>query len=93
MKTVGLLAAAVVIAGCATAKTTYLPDGRSGHSINCSGTALSWAACETKAGDTCKARGYDVISATQDGQPFLWGSSGQVTAGATIHRTMLIACK
>lgn len=97
MKAVFALAVITAISGCATAKPTYLPDGRAGNSINCSGTALSWADCERKAGDLCKERGYDVASATQDGAPFAFGTatanSGQLSAGTMITRTMLIACK
>lgn len=81
------------LAACATAEQTFLPDGRAGHSIVCSGAALSWADCETKAGNLCKARGYDVASATQDGAPIIWGSANQVSGGTVINRTMLIACK
>jgi hypothetical protein len=89
--------AALAVTSCATAKTTYLPDGRAGHSINCSGTAGNWGMCERKAGDLCKERGYDVVSAMQDGAPFAFGqtnqTNGSVMAGATINRTLLIACK
>lgn len=85
------------LAACATSRPTYLPDGRLGHSVTCSGAALSWANCETKAGDLCKANGYDVASATQDGAPIVWGQAttqtAQITAGTVINRTMLIACK
>lgn len=93
MKIPCLIAAVAVVAGCATAKTTYTPDGKQGHSITCSGAALSWATCETKAGSLCKERGYTVVSATQDGQPFVFGNANQVVAGTTYNRTMLIACK
>lgn len=97
MKIVFALAAIAALSACATATPTYLPDGRAGTSINCSGANLSWADCERKAGDLCKERGYDVASATQDGAPFAFGTatarSGQVSAGTVVTRTMLIACK
>jgi hypothetical protein len=88
-----LLLLALLLAGCATQKTVYLPDGRQGHAIECSGTDLSWNDCYAKAGETCKARGYDVVTRNEDKN-----YSAAVTqyggAGGTIaKRTLLIACK
>ena len=36
-----LVCAAVLLCGCTTQKTIYLPDGRQGYSINCSGTVMN----------------------------------------------------
>jgi hypothetical protein len=97
MKAFLLPFAAMAMASCVTADKTFLPDGRQGLSIDCSGSALNWGMCERKAGDICKERGYDVVSAKQDGAPIVWGqanqASGAVYAGAVINRTLLIACK
>lgn len=65
MKKVLLIMALVSITslqGCATASQTYLPDGRMGFNLNCSGSMLNWGVCQEKAGEICGARGYDVIS-------------------------------
>lgn len=79
----------VVLAGCATAKETYTPDGRQGYSIQCSGLVLSWANCYEKAGAICVARGYDIISRSDER-----GAIATTTyAGTTVTRTMLVACK
>lgn len=97
MRKIAAVTGLLVLAGCATATATYLPDGRKGHSLNCSGAALNWGMCETKAGEICREKGYDVVSAQQDGAPFAYGtataSSGALIAGANVNRTMLIACK
>jgi hypothetical protein len=63
MKNIFLVVQLIALTGCAAARTTYLPDGRQGHSIDCSGSALNWGFCERKAGDLCQARGYDIVSA------------------------------
>jgi hypothetical protein len=52
---------AVVLAGCASSTTTYGPDGRQIHALNCSGWARSWAMCLERAGELCGPNGYDVI--------------------------------
>jgi len=52
---IAIIAACIVpLAGCATARQTYTPDGKVGHSINCSGSALNWGMCYEKAGETVR---------------------------------------
>jgi len=46
-----------------TSTTTYGPDGREAHALNCSGWARSWSMCAVKAGEICGGRGYEVIAA------------------------------
>jgi hypothetical protein len=79
----------LVLTGCATSSETYLPDGQKGHSITCSGTALTWGSCYEKAGAICGERGYDILAGGAE--------KGAVTTGAfagtTINRNMLIRCK
>jgi len=53
---------ATVLSGCATSRETYTADGRSGYSLNCSGSMLNWGMCEEKAGDLCGDKGYDILS-------------------------------
>lgn len=65
MKKVLLILALTTMAslqGCATATQTYLPDGRMGFNLNCSGTAGNWGMCQEKAGEICGSKGYDIIS-------------------------------
>lgn len=90
---VTILAVAVAITGCATQKSVYLPDGRQGHSINCSGSALSWDLCYQKAGETCKAAGYEILSKDGEQGSSVTGTQYGVFGGTTMNRTLLIACK
>jgi hypothetical protein len=53
---------ALAIASCATASETYTPTGQGGYAIDCSGAALTWNACDQKAGEICSSHGYSVIS-------------------------------
>jgi hypothetical protein len=79
-----------LLAGCAVQKETYLPDGRKGYTITCNGTLMDWSLCYTKAGETCKERGYDVIEKNDSDAV----SAGPFMAtGGTYGRTLLIACK
>jgi len=81
------------ISGCASSSKTFLPDGREGYTINCSGSALSWDLCYSKAGELCKERGYQVIA--RDGESGMAASANQglFFAGTTANRSMLIQCK
>lgn len=88
-----LLASAAIVSGCATSKNTYLPDGRQGYSINCSGGALSWDLCYNKAGELCGGAGYDVIVKTGDQGAVVGGSPAGVFGGSVITRSLLIGCK
>lgn len=89
--TATLLALALV--GCATSSTTYLPDGRKGHAINCSGSAVPWSACQQKAGDLCQAKGYDIISVNGEQGATFVATSNFASGGTTSNKSMLIACK
>lgn len=84
-----VVAGVVVLGGCASASQTYGPDGRPAYSLNCSGAALTWGACEEKAGSICGKRGYDVISRS--------GDSGVIASpqflASTLSRTMLVECR
>lgn len=92
----GLLIAVVValgLGGCAVDKTTYGPDGHAAHSINCSGSALTWGACYEKAGEVCGSNGYNVIA--QNGDPSASGGAvgGSAFFGSSMSRTLLVECK
>ena len=88
-----ILIASMFLQGCATSSKTYTADGRVGHSINCSGTALNWGMCEQKAGELCGTRGYSILSKTGDSGFIATMGSSSAFSGSTISRSMLIACK
>ncbi len=91
---IGIIVIAGFLAGCATAKTTYLPDGRPGMAIDCSGSALSWDYCYRKAGEICGSLGYDVVA--QNGESsgsIVTAYPSTVTAVPVVSRSLLIGCK
>lgn len=81
------------LSGCATATKMYTPDGRVGYTIECSGAANSWGKCYEKAGQTCGARGYDIISRTGDKGSMVSGNQYGLYGGSVITRDLIIACK
>ena len=88
-----LIAVLLALGGCATASNTYLPDGKQGLSIDCSGEAMSWAKCYEKAEASCAGTGYTIIAT--DGSPAL--AQSEKTLGADVgnfkSRTVVVACK
>lgn len=92
MKRLFMYSAAIVLGGCATSTVTYLPDGSRGHSIQCSGSAVSWAQCEQKAGSLCKSAGYQVISRHEDSGATVSGTQYGIFGGTTHNRSMLVKC-
>ena len=88
-KSLTMLALALLLAGCATAKPTYGPDGRPAYAVECSGSALSWGLCYEKAGSICGKSGYSVVSKS--------GDKGMIATPSilttTVSRSMLIECK
>jgi hypothetical protein len=105
MKRLSLALVLVLLGGCTVATQSYTPDGRVGYSLNCSGAALTWGNCLTKAGEICKSRGYDVYQKdAQTGQlsmiqgnayanPNAYQSNVFGFSGTTFSRSMMIACK
>lgn len=93
MKTVYLLAAAIVLGGCATSRTITGQDGKPLHKISCDGTALSIDACYEKAGELCGTAGYDIVNQQGQATPFFIASGGSFTSGAMVTRTVLARCK
>lgn len=83
-----------VLSGCATASKTYTADGKEGYTIDCNGTASSWSYCYEKAGELCKARGYEVIERNGErGFGAMGTPSGSLIAGSTFYRSMVVQCK
>ena len=82
----------LLINGCATAKQIYLPDGRAGYNVVCSGSALNWGLCYEKAGEICGEEGYTVIEKIGDEGAVVSGNQYGVYGGSVINRNMLIVC-
>ena len=82
-----------VLAGCASSSTTYGPDGRSAHTINCSGLARTWGACYEKAGDLCGSAGYDVMDRDTDQGALITGNRNGFTGGVSNSRSLVVACR
>jgi hypothetical protein len=77
-----------LLAGCSTAKSISLPDGRTGFLIQCGGTMNSWATCVEKVSEVCGAQGYEIVSKNEEeGIANLMGS---ITP--TIARDMIAVC-
>ncbi|SEH41117.1 hypothetical protein SAMN05192544_1001303 [Paraburkholderia hospita] len=83
--TTGIVIGAALLAGCAAGvERMQTPDGREGYSIECGGSAYSWAKCYKAATKACPA-GYDVL--TRD------SSTTPTNYGPLVDRNMVIACK
>ncbi|MEO0617207.1 MAG: hypothetical protein AAFY69_13845 [Pseudomonadota bacterium] len=57
------LVAVCVVAGCAAPRTATLPDGTFAYRIDCDGNARGLNLCLEKAGKSCGARGYTIVTA------------------------------
>lgn len=93
MKLAATISGALLLSACATSTSTYLPDGSRGHSIVCSGSALSWAQCEQKAGEICKDAGYDLLSKSSDSNASVAGGQFGLFGNSSNSRSMLIKCR
>jgi hypothetical protein len=81
------------LTGCATAQNTYLKNGQQGLNIDCSGEAMSWAACYEKADASCAGTGYNIVST--NGTPQLKDDDKTlgVDVGNYKTRSVLVVCK
>lgn len=86
------IAIVLTTAGCASATKTYGADGRPVIGINCSGSARSWDACLTRAGEECGRSGYTIIGQSDEQSAGANGGYGSYFEGPTRKRTMVIAC-
>jgi hypothetical protein len=95
--------ACLLVGACVNSTPIHTADGRQGHAISCSGAGLygtyvaSWNQCFERAGEICGARGYDILSKS-DETGVLGGSSyNQYGGGGSIstskNRSMVMACK
>lgn len=81
------------LSACVTVETTYAPDGREAHVINCSGEVSGWHQCYKAAGDLCGTSGYELLDRTSEQSASAGGSASGFGASMNTDRTMLIACK
>ena len=62
-----ILITLVVLGGCASSKQIFLETGEVGYRVKCGGKTFgSWSDCYQRAGEVCKAKGYDVVSQIYD---------------------------
>jgi hypothetical protein len=90
-----IVAAAVlgsVVIACTTASKTYGPSGAVAYSINCSGPRHSWSDCYEKAGNSCGAGGYAVVSKSDDDGPGVSVNARPRTV-YDFERVLLVECK
>jgi hypothetical protein len=85
--------AVLALTGCATAQNTYLKNGKEALSIDCSGEAMSWAACYEKADASCAGTGYNIVSTNGTPQPQEDDKTLGVDVGNYKNRTVLVVCK
>ena len=93
MKSILAMIACAMLGACASATQTEAPDGRATHSLDCSGAARNWGACQQQAEVICGAKGYDVISTSGDLGAITTAGGGEFSASSTTSQGMLIACK
>ena len=86
-------AAALALSSCATSKKTFMPDGRVGYTINCSGQALSWGDCYQKVGEICGSKGYDILERSGDEGSTVSANQFGLYGGSVMTRSLVAACK
>ncbi len=84
---------AATLSACASSRPVYTSDGKRGHNINCSGSALNWGMCYEKAGKICGEKGYEVLQKSGDQGFDVSGNQFGVYGGSVITRSMTIQCK
>lgn len=84
---------ATLIVGCTKTQQIYAPDGRVAYALSCGGAALSWNSCLERAGEICKAAGYDVIDRREAPRFVANLTPTGGMAGTTSDRSMVIACR
>ena len=81
----GALCLTLVFAGCSTQHATYVPDGRRGFVITCSGVLSSWSTCLINAGRACGNHGYETIKGDEDDRSMLIACQVPQADGASLH--------
>ncbi|MDX1949978.1 MAG: hypothetical protein SFT90_05710 [Rickettsiales bacterium] len=93
MKLFFILNLILILESCAVSEETFTPNGKKGYTINCSGTALSWAECYAKAGKLCSTSGYKVIEKSSDKNSSLSANQYGLYGLESNSRSLLIECK
>src|SRR5512145_999187 len=102
-----VLAAVVagLIAGCVSSNESYMADGQKGHVINCTPgwtggivgavaqAQTSWGTCYEKAGELCGARGYIVLTKSDEPGFTVQASQYGGFANTTNQRVLIVRCK
>ena len=92
MRIVIVLFTISLLVGCATVSQTFLPSGEQGYSITCSGSALTWGHCYEKAGAICGAKGYTIVTKSDEQGSAVGGGQSGFYGGTAFSRNMLIRC-
>ena len=87
------LIAALALSGCATSEKTYLDNGETGLSIDCSGEANSWATCYEKADASCAGTGYRIVGTNGTPSPAESDKTLGVDVGNYKNRSVVVVCK
>jgi hypothetical protein len=92
-----VLGIALIFGGCVSSQETFTPSGQKGHVISCPsqgafGNMTHWGTCFQRAGEICGARGYTVL--TRSDEPGFSAAVGQYGgyAGTTTNRMMIVQC-
>ena len=95
-KTVVTLAV-VGLAGCVSVEETFTASGEKGYTVNCSGSGKlqGWNKCYAKAGELCRARGYEILEKIDKENEFTSVDifSGTLERGTRHTRNLVIRCK
>ena len=93
-----------LLAGCVSAQETYTADGGKGHVISCTpawtgglvgsiaNASTSWGTCFQKAGDLCGARGYTVLTRSDEPTFSALASQYGASASTSSNRMMIVRC-
>jgi hypothetical protein len=84
-----VVAIALVLVGCATAKPITGPDGRQAFLIRCS---RDQGVCVEKAGEVCP-RGYTVLGASGTEGAFVSSGGGLTTVTPTYRGQLMVQCR
>ena len=87
------LIAILALSGCATSEKTYLDNGETGLSIDCSGEANSWATCYEKADASCAGTGYRIVGTDGTPAPKEDDKTLGVDVGNYKTRNVVVVCK
>lgn len=87
------LFSALALSACAAPlKHTYMPDGRLGYAIDCSGQGNSWVGCYQLAGELCGVSGYDIMQIASDEARISSSTPYASISNTVVTRTMVVAC-